>query len=512
MPSADRLLRLLVLPGVFLLLATGIRPELAGVYGDDVVYLSTGQSLAAGLGPRVPELPGAPLLAKYPPLFGWLLSLFPRLGLDLATDRGVAAVMVLSALAWAAAVDRLVNGLLPARGASPTERLLVALLCGVNTLLVATVPTAMTEGLYTLVLVLQLGAVGPALAGLSALGGGLRSAGLVLNLAVAPGGRRWLPVLVGTAVAVGLTSLARRGVPPAPDFLYYFADYRTHTAGYAEAWGSGGAVALLGRVAEVARVNAVLGASSLGELIFPLRTGGGVGDPWPYGVGLGLLAVGGLARRAPALLAPVLVNTALFVVWTWPFAPRFWLPVFPLVAAGAVLGLGSLGRVGRLVQVPVVALFLVGNGIVPGMQAWARLAGGTAVSAEEARLTALERWLDGALGPGDVLVGGSESLWLARRHGFQAIPLKCLLPREVMLAASLGMPGPAGSPAEGLAGLRAALPGARVWIVLPAGSAPPVEGLAPRPDCPEGYRAWVIGPGDPMGGLDEENPRSSPFQ
>ena len=489
-PSADRALRLLVGPLVFLAVATGIRPELAGVYGDDAIYLATGASVAAGLGPIVAELPTAPYITKYPPLYTWLLAALDRLGLGLDSAFGVGLVMALSAAAWAIAVDRLVNGIMTERGATPTERTLVAVSCGVNTLVVATVPTVMTEGLYTLILVSQLRATGLASGVLAFLGGGLRSAGLVLNLSLA-GPRAWA-VLAGTAAAVGLTAWARAGWPVSADFLYYFADYRTHTSFYTDAWNGGGASALAGRIAQVVAANVQTGTSALGELVFPMRTGGAAGDPWPYGLGVFGVAVYGLARRAPQLLLPVVANTALFLVWTWPFAPRFWLPVYPLVVAGAVWGLAAVPRVGRLLVVPVVGLFAVGNGILPATQLYGRFAPAAEVAPAEAQLEGLERWLDGRLGAVDGFVGGPESLWLARRHAFWAIPLKSLGPRDGMLSASLGIPGPEADAGPGLRALRSSLPDVEILVVLPDGAAPPDDALVGVPSAPPGYQAWVL--------------------
>jgi hypothetical protein len=513
--SADRLLRVLVGPLTFLVVCVGIQPALAGVYGDDAIYLATGESLAHGHGWTVPDLAGAPAIAKYPPLYPALLALAAFCGLDLRADIGVAVVMAGSALAWALAADRVVNGLLPRLGASTVERALVAGILGVNTVVVSTVPTVMTEGVYAFVLALQLQATGWRAAVLAALGGLTRSAGLVLDACLALGSRARVAILAGAAVAIALTGLARVGVPAAPPWLHYFAAYDVHTAYYRHASDTGGVASLVAHVAAVSRVNTVAGLASLGEFVLPIAFGGGQGSAWVYGAVLLALALWGLARRAPALLPILLGNTLLFVVWTWPFAPRFWVPVFPLVACGAVFGLGALGRLGRLLRAPIVLLFLLGNTIGPAYRAAGdlRVLAGAApatVDPDEAALDAQIAWLDTRLGPADVLVGEWPVLWIARRIGSPGIPARALLDPDDLLALMTGVvpEGSADTPrlahtlASNLLAMRADLPTADTVLVAfdprherilgPVLATLEARGVVRSEVAPAGLAAWSL--------------------
>ncbi len=474
-----------------------------GVWRDDAMYAGMAESLRRG-GPIVADcLPGAPGMAKYPLGFPALLALFR--GAGLSWD----AVLWMQALLWGIAAQVVVSGLLARMRASRRARVAVGLVLAVNTVTFSLVPQVMSEPAFTLALV-SLATLGldPApgrrtLVGIVALSfalGALRGAGSLYVLAgaiVAFGaGRRALAgaLALGFGLASGLTHVQRALTPePPPELealLRYYVSYDVHTAWYGQRWAEGGLGAVIGGVGEVARTNVRLGAASLGQFLSPeayvgTATASSGTVAMALGVALWSLALFGAWRHARPLGVLLLVHTAVFLVWTWPFSGRFWLPMVPVIVALATRVVDDLRAwSARMLFWPVLAFVLIGNAFVPFYAAKGRFLDAASTptpeeGSEEAALLVGVAALHQRAAPGDVVVGELYVLWLARDRGLQAVPARDLVPFDDALAEVMDWRAPGTDHARLSAIFAANLstlrrltpPSATVWLAIDPGRA-----------------------------------------
>lgn len=488
MLDRSRLATVWVGPLTFLVHLAGAQPQQAGQLGDDAIYLGMGRSLAKSGSLAVELLPGAPEIAKYP--LGWPALIALVEGLVGTSDLWL--LLGINALLWALAAQVLVDGLLPRLGARPAERAAVGLLLAVNTVSFLLVPTAMSEPLFALALVgclsLSLGEESRgrlfALALASALLCLSRSAGsplLLVGLALTVPGRRprlGLALGLGWLAQAGIGLAQRSWVGAAHPVLHYYSDYGLHSTYYSEPLRSGELAMLGNRLWTVLGANLQTGPRALASFIFPADM---VAMP-VSGSGLVLLgallfgaALAGTWRCRPArpLGMMLLVYASLFLLWTWPFSARFWLPVVPLVFSGAVLLLGRTGRIGSMLLWPLVGLVVVGNAFTPLYRSLHRQA---PPPAADLALEVSIDWLGGRISESDLLISDSAALWLAGRLGCQGIELRALLPAEDLIGFAFGRP-PVATLSEPLARLQA-LAGsqATLWLVM---MGEPGAGLSP---------------------------------
>lgn len=470
-------------PLASLLALLGARPEALGQLGDDALYLAMARGLARGEGLTLDVLPGAPSSAKFPPLYPALLA--PLTGAEGPGPTGIWLILGLNALLWGLSVHRLLHHLLTALGVPAGRRAATGLLLATSALAGVLVPTAMSEPLFVLLGVLTLEAVltgPPARLPLLTLLGLLlplcRSAGLPLLalgvLLCLLGGRRpaGLALGLGLLLSLGARAIQRSLAGPAEALLGYYTGYEDHGAIYAEALAAGGAADLLAALLAVVARNAQSGARSLANALSPADLQGGTE------AGAAMLLLGALAlalalhgllghRPTRPLAALVLGQAALHLIWTWPFAPRFWLPVLPLLATGWALAPRERHRLPAL-----VALGLVLLGQLPRLVQDARhhLAAGPG----EADLR-LERGLDelrAARAEGDRIVAAQAAFWFGRRLALPAVELRALVPARDrgLLSYPGAAPGWAGpDPAALERRLRtlaeSAPAGGRLWIL-----------------------------------------------
>ena len=484
-------------PLVFATHLLGIEAGLVGVWSDDSVYLDMATSMAAGEGPRLASLPLAPLSAKYPPLWPWLMSLLVRGGLDPGTESGVWVLHAVAAAGWATAAQGVVTGLVPRLGGGRLAQLLVGALLVVNTTTIKTVPNGMSEGLFTALFTgallgglyaMEAPRAGRVLlcAGLAVASALTRSVAAPLMLVGAVGagvGRQWRlagALAAGWAAQALVLRLFRWGVQPlAPDaerVLHYYVSYSEHVAYYAEPAKAGRWSEAWSRLTSTVIGNTSLAVDSLGSIVYPARILGIEGEQDGSGtllVGVAFLGAAVAAMRAPAarpLAAVIGAYFAVFVAWTWPFSSRFWLPVVPVLVACAVVGVLGAGRIGRLLAVPLVALVVIANGFSPYYRMKTLLSGESTPVAEGAHIAALR----GLAQPDDVLLGPLHIAAVARKVGCKSLELEALLPSDLRLGLMLGQrswSAEAGTLSEALASsfdaLGRVLPvGANAYVVV----------------------------------------------
>lgn len=490
-------------PLTFLVHLLGAQPQLIGVWCDDAIYMDLGRSLASGHGLAVDTLPLSPASAKYP--VGWplLLAGLFRLGLDGRTEAGGFVILAINAAFWALSAHLAANRLLPAlgeRGVGP--RALVGLTLAINTVSLRVAITAMSEPMFTVALIsavilafqsesssrraplIGLGAA-VALAGLArSVGAPLALVGAGLALLATRRARVPGAIVAGGAVVAGVGRLVRAAAPQprgdAATILHYYTSYDEHVRYYGGPLGAGDLAGFVGRLTQVAGYNAGLAPRSLGSFLFPADlvglpdSGAGVAM-----VGVVFFALACASLRRPAarpVLALILAYTAIFLCWTWPFSNRFWLPVFPLLAPLAVLGLGELGNIGRLIRGPLVALAVMGNAIVPLNLLLDRLSPGELTAAAPDEQDEDLALLRGRVGPEDVVLGSHVALWFGARVPSRAMELEALLPADDRLGLMLGAvdaeaeaPRLADALESGFAAMTRALPrGREAWVLQDA--------------------------------------------
>jgi hypothetical protein len=195
---------------------------------------------------------------------------------------------------------------------------------------------------------------------------------------------------------------------------------------------------------------------SLGNLFMPVQF---LGDGAPGGASgnlsllllltlvLLILGVQGLrhARGASYILTALGANTVVLLVWSWPFTGRLWVPIFPLLLIGLVVGCRSLRNAGPWILGGLTAASLFMNVILVVERAGATEGAmpspaDQSVAARTARaLAAQQQWLAGNLsGPrGDVVLGGILALCNARELSVQGAWMEPLLPPRCFLTRML---------------------------------------------------------------------------
>lgn len=506
MADRSRLATLWVAPLTLVVHLAGVRPGLLGSWTDDAIYVELGRSLARGAGLVVPLLPGAPEVAKYPPGWPIVIALVDRLGVDLGTEAGLQVLLSVNALLWALGAQVVVDGLLPRLGASLAARVAVGLMLAVNTVSMQLVGAAMSEPLFTLALVTALTLAWdgspaasrwrlPALAVAVAVAGLTRSVGAPLalvGLGLAVLARRRLVALAigaGWALQAALVGLQRGRVALPPEdalpVLHYFVSYGEHTAYYTDPLRAGQLGQLLERVAGVLSRNGWTAPRALAGLFLPIDyVGEGVsqahGPMTALGVGALLLAAGAAVRtpKARPLVALLAAYAGVFLLWTWPFSTRFWLPAFPLLAACVALTLSKGGNVGRALLWPLVLVLVAWNGVLPWYRIQHRIQAPDVAQVDpgEAALDEGTAWLASRAGPQDVLLGDRLTVWVAVRLGTRAAELAAMLRSEDHLGLMLGLVDPRAEAVRLARDLDSSLraldrmlsPDAVVWIPLAA--------------------------------------------
>jgi hypothetical protein len=481
-----------VAPLAFAVHALGANPAQIGIWGDDAIYLALARALDAGTGPIVDILPGAPAAFKYPWGFPALLHLL-RLGG--ASDLGV---LLVQAALWALAAQLVVSSLLPRLGASGRVRVATGLLLAVNGVTWRLVPQVMSEPAFALALVGACAVVvrrDPpvrelvALAALVFVGSALRGVGSLYALAGIAAALLSRRAPVAAALGAGwllasLVSQAQRAGAPHTDgegldLLAYYVSYDSHVAWYREQWLSGGPAALVGAATRVMGANLALAPLSLGQFVWPGAfvtdgSGGHAGTTALGGLVLGLVALGS-GHRARALGVLVVAHVGVFLLWTWPFSTRFWLPIWPVLVPLALLGLESIpGRVARLAWWPVIGAVLVGNAIGPFYAAAALRSPPVATAPADAAFDRTVAVLRQRFAPGDVVVGESWVFWLVAPARAQGIEARMLVPFSDVLADLLHFPPAPGDSERRSASFRTRLgslraltpPEHEVWLVI----------------------------------------------
>lgn len=125
-----------------------MRPEIAGLWYDDGIYLLGSKAIAAGRGYRLLSEAGLPAIIKYPPLLACLLAplwwLNPHAPDNLILFKTVSTIFGLGALAALYGLARQCYGL------SAKAALLLMLLLGLNPVWLILVTEVMSEPLYLL--------------------------------------------------------------------------------------------------------------------------------------------------------------------------------------------------------------------------------------------------------------------------------------------------------------------------------------------------------------------------
>ena len=131
-------------------------PKFIGIWEDDYIYLTSAASLAHGEGYISKALPGAPALAKYPPLYPCLLSISMRAGLDHTNNTSLWIILWFHCLLLSGTACLFVNCLLNKLGCSISERWAAFMLLVINSTVLNTAVATMSEGLFLLLFMGQL--------------------------------------------------------------------------------------------------------------------------------------------------------------------------------------------------------------------------------------------------------------------------------------------------------------------------------------------------------------------
>ncbi len=335
-------------------------PHLGDLH-DDAVYVVAGRTIAEGLGPKIPSLPGEPALTKYPPVVPVLAAAVWLWNPDAATVRPW-----LTLLAWLP-VPLLLGGLLVLyrRWGLPARFcwLLTALLA-LNGYLALYSTIVLSDVLFGALLVWMLIAfddsrwvLAGVLAGLAYL---TRSTGIVLLIAIAAGvwlhRRTWrglIPAAVLLPVVAGWSLWMRAYRSPGLDRITaYYTDYVRELL-----WNATPA-----NYPTMVWKNVQAWIASMGKLI----AGGGDRPILQFLIaGLVLLSVVGLwrlcrqyPRAIPACLAAALTS-GLLIAWCYPPTPRMTLPLLPVFLAGLAVLVAEFARKFRVTFAVCGGLFLL---------------------------------------------------------------------------------------------------------------------------------------------------------
>lgn len=509
-PADSRRLKALALaaPLITLVIALyGINPDAIGIWDDQVIYLHTAESLARDGSWRCDAFPGSPVVAKYPALYPLLLSLPMRMGRTTVT--GTWGLQALHAIALALATYLFIASLaVPLK--LPAWSLWVAIsLLAVNGFMMFVFTGMMSESLW---LPLLLGQVCVLMAMLheaqpsrhamlsfvllAVAGCMTRSVNLIFIAGCGVAlmfGRKWKlagVIALGGTAALLINGMVKRVIinPSASvaSLPEYYVGYGFHLGCYIDAFRDGGVGAMLARLAGVAEANVRLGLISLGELIIP------AGDVLGATVGARSVLTGGallvaavtglcMIRSMRVVTAGLAAYAIFFVVWTWPFSSRFWMPMLPLLIVGWIALAVRAGRAGRAVLIGLaLSSALLHVTYMQDMVATRRelsvMVDGVDPQAPPHVAIALElRSLatEVSRARGDVVLGGEDAMWVGRKLKLPALPLLTLLDRRTFFATrfpdgrtdvvrkTIEQIGPA------IAGIRSTLPDdARLLVVL----------------------------------------------
>ena len=344
---AVALLTAALLPSAWLAWTWRAMPQ-TGIFHDDALYLVAAKSLAEGNGYRIASLPGQPYQTKYPPLYPALLSLVWRI--DPSFPGNLPKVMLLT-WAFLAGAAFLTRRLMRQCGFSAGESLGLAVFVALSPVAVQFSVMAMSEVPFLALLLVSLILAERGYAGWAGLFGGLafltRGAALPL-LFTAPMVFLWrrqfrqaaqFAAAMAPAVVIWQLWAAWHRAPADPLTLFYtdYFGYHRRDVPFAE-W-----TEML-----VFNLNPVVKA--IGELlIFDEDSGFGA---LTLARVLTVASISGCIRlmRTGRMVhyscfgALYLVQ---FLFWNFPPTHRFFLPLLPLVAAGAYREFQSLSGIIR---------------------------------------------------------------------------------------------------------------------------------------------------------------------
>lgn len=466
----------------FLFACFSINAELVGSFQDDALYLDMARSIGQGT-PFVSEsLPGHPSLGKYPIFHPLLLSSFYLFG-----EPSITVLLVFQSLVYAGFLTFFINVVLPLLKLRMPERLAIFAILISHDIVLQTMISLLSESLFSLLLCVQFYSLHqllnksetdqnwtwPALLAVSSLFACLtRSVSLVLlpPLILYLFYRKYkkTPVLVGLALllSIGIQSGLRQKLsadnqarhPELNTALAYYLDYSFHTGYYKDPLKEGEISVTAGRVFETVSSNSYYGARSLGSLLDPIRIAS-LALRYKNQPSGGLSALLGLVFLAGALFGlyqnsatrPLLLfllpYIALFIVWTWVFSARFWLPIFPFLLVGVAQGSRKLGRIPRSLLSVALVLFLIPHiYVVFDKEVDPELNGRDpqTLSRGEREFFGFEKqvaWLSqhGSRDRGDVFFGGFNSFWVARRLDLPGLWLASLAPRDAFVRKGLNL-------------------------------------------------------------------------
>ncbi|MDX2225625.1 MAG: hypothetical protein SFY92_00785 [Verrucomicrobiae bacterium] len=499
-------------------------PSHLGVWEDDIIYLELAESLAQGGGMSVPSLIHEPVVTKYPPLFPCLMAVPLGVTGTAGTATGVWILFLFQSLIFAGIVFLIVNRLGPAWGLSPLGRLLVWLLYAGNFLVLSSTLCLLSEGLMTLLMLALIDRIlgegdskkEPArwnwiwvllLASALCL---TRSVGLILvlvltfwywwknNRLIASGLGVGMVLAVILQFLIGLWSRwhPARGNPSETGLMDYYQGYGYHTGFYVSLLKEEGIGRCVGTLFQVIAHNFLTGLESFGNLLIPVQFMGNFITEKPVlsGTQSGLLVIVAVTvlilstqgflklRHGRALIVMILSNFLLLLVWTWPFAGRFWVPLLPLILMGLVSRCLGGKRIAHMLLAGILSGSLVLNGLLVLERAGEQTADPLPESHDQSKEARVVRsfmgqqdWLKKNLKGvrGDILLGGLITLGKAREFGVQGAWVEALMESRCFLGRVLKLHREGYSPAC-LRDLRQRLqklasqqpPGARLFIQM----------------------------------------------
>jgi 4-amino-4-deoxy-L-arabinose transferase-like glycosyltransferase len=379
-------LSLIALAGiVFIYLAVGWLSLSTANFGenhDDGIYAVTGRSLAETGEFRLISLPGEPFERKYPVVFPAMLAVVWGIAGDFPAN--IVWLEGVSLLAGAVFLC-LTYGFLRTVGAGDCTAAVIPGICAVLPATGALANSTMSELAYGAI---SMGALwlleraarehpspwlGLAAGGVAGLAFQTRTVGLTLLLAiiiVLSWRRRWRALaggIVGAGVAVGFCGLWQgpaSEVPPAYDYYVNYGGWFLHIANDL-GWRF---------VAIVPLKNLMVGVIAVVRTALPEMFDLSRSAPRQFAVvvaGLLLLSTlipGLIRRRHEAWAIYLLLYIAIYLVWSYPPVPRFFVPVLPLILLAMWEGFQSVRPSARMVRVTatIAGLIVVVSAVTGG--------------------------------------------------------------------------------------------------------------------------------------------------